>query len=267
MSTPDLKTPRLLVRKEGPLGFIVFNHPERHNAMSTDMWEALPRAVETLDADPEVRAVILTGAGEQAFVSGADISEFEATRSSVDAERRYAALTGGAVDCLQVITKPTLAMIRGFCIGGGLAIALVCDLRIAAEDARLGIPAARLGLSYSFNGVRTLTRIVGPAHASDILFTGRQLGAPEALRIGLVSRVVPVAELEAQVRTVAMAIADNAPLTVRASKRAIYEVLQDAETRNLATLDCQLEACFDSEDYAEGRRAFRERRKPRFQGR
>lgn len=261
------RSTRLLAYKLGALGFVVFNHPERHNAMSVDMWQALPEALSALAGDPEIRVLILLGAGELAFVSGADISEFASARANLEAEQRYAALTAPAFDALAALPQPSIAMIRGYCVGGGLAIALSCDLRIAADDARFAIPAARLGLGYSIGGVQALTNVVGPANAKDMLFSGRQLDAREALRIGLVNRVVPGAELEPSVRTSAAQIADNAPLTVRACKLTVNQLLLDPVHRDLTRVNASIDACFDSHDYAEGRRAFVEKRRPRFQGR
>jgi len=260
-------TPRLLAHREGPIGFIVFDHQQRRNAMSRDMWQALPEALEALEADPAVRVLLLSGAGQHAFVSGADISEFDSARASWQAEQQYSRECDGALLRLQAVAKPTIAMIRGYCIGGGMAIALSCDLRIAAEDARFGIPAARLGLGYGFDGVRALTDVVGPAHAKEILFIGRQLGARDALRIGLVNQVTDSAELHPIARATATHIAENAPLTIRASKLAIDELRKDPEQRDLARVNAAVAQCFDSADYAEGCRAFREKRRPRFEGR
>jgi enoyl-CoA hydratase len=259
-------TPRLIARKDAAVGFMIFNHPERHNALSLDMWEAIPQVLAEFESDPEVRVVVFTGAGDKAFVSGADITQFGSARANKEGDASYAAISGAATRAMERFPKPSIAMIRGYCIGGGLAVALTCDLRIAADDARFGIPAARLGLGYRFEGVRKLVSVVGPAAASEILFTGRHFDASEALRMGLINRVVPVAELEPSVHASAAQIADNAPLTVRASKLAIKQTLRDPEHRKLAELDAAISACFDSEDYVEGRRAFAEKRKPRFQG-
>jgi enoyl-CoA hydratase/carnithine racemase len=260
-------TPRLIARKEAAVGFMIFNHPERHNALSLDVWEAIPNVLAEFERDPDVRVVVFAGAGEKAFVSGADITQFGSARADQQGDANYAAISGAATRAMELFPKPSIAMIRGYCIGGGLAVALTCDVRIASDDARFGIPAARLGLGYRFEGVRKLSSIVGPANASEILFTGRQLDASEALRIGLVNRVVAVPELEASVRATAGQIADNAPLTVRASKQAIKEAQKDPDRRKLDELSVAIAACFDSEDYVEGRRAFAEKRKPVFRGR
>src|SRR5207237_7231133 len=211
-----------------------------------------------------VRAIVLSGAGDKAFVSGADISQFEKQRSSEDAVQRYEQLAEGAAAKLQDCDKPVIAMIRGYCLGGGLNIAVLCDLRIASDDARFGIPAAKMGLGYRASSMKNLVDIVGAAYAREIMLTARQFSAEEALRMGLVQKVVPVAELEKTVREYCDMIAANAPLTMRAAKRIIREV----SVADYDTEACQawVKECFDSEDYREGRRAFMEKRKPVFKG-
>jgi enoyl-CoA hydratase len=258
-------TERLQVRKAGAVGWIVFNNPERRNAVSVDMWEALPAALDGFAADPEVRLVVLAGAGDKAFVSGADISQFEKERSGPEAVQRYEELAEGAQAKLQGFEKPVVAMIRGYCLGAGLNIAALCDLRIAAEDARLGIPAARMGLGYRASSMKNLMDVVGLANAKEIMLTARQLTAAEARHMGLVHHVVPVAELEAFTKKFCDDIAGNAPLTMRAAKRIIHEVAR----RDYDAAKCRawVKECFDSEDYKEGRKAFMEKRKPVFKGR
>ena len=262
----DTGTERVLARKDGAVGWITFNNPARRNAMSHDMWQAVPKVLEAYAADPDIRLVVLTGAGDKAFVSGADISQFEDQRANQQANDRYGGLVAGATAALTNFPKPTLAMIRGFCIGGGLAVALSCDMRITADDGRFGIPAARLGLGYGFDGLRVLMGVVGPAFAKEIMFTARQFTAAEALAMGLVNRVVPVAELEATVADYAAMIAANAPMTVAASKLAVNEALKDAGKRDMAAVHAATDACFNSADYAEGRAAFMEKRKAVFVG-
>ena len=259
-------TEKLLARKDGSIGWIIFNNPERRNALSVDMWQGIPGLLEAFEKDPEVRVLMFAGAGDKAFVSGADISQFEDQRSSTEADDRYNVITDAAFGALAGLQKPSIAMIRGFCIGGGLAVALSCDLRIAAEDAKFGIPAARLGLGYRFDGVKRLVDIVGPANASEILFTARHVDASDASRMGLVNKVTSLNELESTARSYAAWIADNAPLSVRASKLAVQAALTDPERRNLGELDAAIAACSRSEDLAEGRRAFLEKRPPRFSG-
>jgi enoyl-CoA hydratase len=259
-------TPRLLARKDGTIGWLTFNNPERRNAISSDMWQAIPGVVSAFDDDPEVRIMVLTGAGEKAFVSGADISQFDDVRKNHEANQLYDAHVGAAVRALEKMQMPSLAMIRGFCIGGGMVIALSCDLRVASDDARFAIPAARLGLGYGFDGVRRLVDVVGPTRASEILFTARQFDATEALAMGLINRVTAVGELESTARSYASMISANAPLTIRAAKLAVRETGKDPAQRKLDAVKAAIAACFESDDYKEGRRAFVEKRKPSFQG-
>jgi enoyl-CoA hydratase/carnithine racemase len=259
-------TPRLLGRVEGSIGWLVFNNPERHNALSRDMWEGIPPLLAALNDTGSVRVILLRGAGEEAFVSGADISEFDAERATPEAVERYDAMVERACAALAESPAPTLAMIRGHCLGGGLALAIACDLRLAAEDASFAIPAARLGIGYRRPAVAALIALIGPASAKEILFTARRLDAREAYAMGLVNRVVPVGELEAETRRTAKTIAGNAPLTIQAAKRAIA-ALRSGDPQAVAEAESAIARCFDSADYAEGRRAFLEKRRPRFTGR
>jgi enoyl-CoA hydratase/carnithine racemase len=260
-------TERLLGEKDGPIGWITFNNPERHNAVSVDMWEGLPVLLDQLDADPDVRVIALKGAGTKAFVAGADISQFEQQRSSPEAVQRYEEIVETASRRLAVEQKPTIAMIRGYCIGGGVAIALCCDLRIASENSRFGVPAAKLGLGYRHAGIQTLVNLVGPSYAKEIFFTARQFTAEEALGMGLINRVLTGAELEPYVREYCATIAGNAPLTVGSVKRMVAEVTKPGGNIDEELCRRLVQECFDSEDYIEGRRAFMEKRKPVFRGR
>ena len=262
-----LDTPKMIARKEGHIGWIVFNNPERRNALSLDMWSAVADIMQRYRDDDEVRVAVMTGAGDKAFVSGADISEFEKHRASAEAEENYNRVSTRAQAALEAFDKPLVAMIRGFCIGGGLAVALQADIRIAAEDSQYAIPAARLGLGYGFGGLKKLVHLVGPAMAKEILFTARRFSSEEALRMGLVNRIVPGDALEDTVRELAQTISDNAPLTVRTAKATISETLKDPADRDLTEIERMVRLCFDSEDYAEGRRAFMEKRRPEFKGR
>jgi enoyl-CoA hydratase len=261
------RTDRMLVDRDGPIGWITFSNPARRNAVSLAMWQALHGLVRELADDESVRVIVVKGAGEQAFVSGADISEFEQLRSSRETVRTYNHAAEEATEALRHVGKPTIAMIRGYCIGGGVSVALSCDLRIAGAGARFGVPAARLGLGYEFGGVRKLVDVVGPAFAKEIFFTARQFSAAEALAMGLVNRVVADDGLEAAVRECAQSIAANAPLTVASIKTLVEQVLKDESQRDAALCREVVDRCFESDDYVEGRTAFLEKRKPVFKGR
>ena len=258
-------TTKMLTRVEGPVGWMVFNNPLRRNAVSSDMWAAIPGIVDRFEQDPAIRVIALTGAGRQAFVSGADISQFERQRSSAASSAAYDHVFEQAVTALRSATKPTVAVIRGWCLGGGVGIAVTCDLRFAAEDARFGVPAARLGLGYAMRNVKTLMDLVGPANTKEIFYTARHFTAAEALDMGLINRAVPADQLEAFVAAQFASIAANAPLTLLALKRAVAELGRGQEA-DYAAVDTLVQACFDSADYAEGRRAFMDKRKPVFKG-
>jgi enoyl-CoA hydratase len=258
---------KMLAARQDGVGVVTFNQPDKHNAISVEMWLGLAEILDDFGQDPSIRTVILTGAGTRAFVSGADISQFEQQRANADAQRAYDQQTSLGREKLNSFPKPTIASIRGYCLGGGLAIAMQADLRLASPDSQFGIPAAKLGIAYGFEGLRRLVSLVGPAHARMIMYTGARIGADEALRIGLINRIVPADDLEATVFEVAQQIAANAPLSVAASKMAIDQVLLDPNARDLNALAQASAVCFDSEDYREGRAAFLEKRAPRFKGR
>ena len=257
---------KMLSRKEGRVGYLVFNNPERHNAVSLDMWEAAGRILEDFARDDDIRVVVLTGAGNKAFVSGADISRFENERAREDAVARYNAAVEKSYSSIHEFPKPTIAMIRGYCIGGGLGLAVCCDLRICTDKSRFAIPAANLGLGYGFPGLKRLVDVVGPAFAKEMFFTARQFDANEAREMGLVNRVVADGELEEVAKGYAETISANAPLTIRSVKFTVGEVLKDEGERDMKRVADLVAACFASQDYIEGRRAFMEKRKPVFTG-
>ena len=261
------KTDKMLAEKDGPIGWITFNNPERRNAVSMAMWEALGDIVRNYEQDESIRVIVLKGAGDKAFVAGADISEFEEKRSSPETTRIYNQASGKATEALLHAGKPTIAMIRGYCIGGGVSIALSCDMRIAAEGAKFGVPAAKLGLGYEAKGVRKLMDVVGPSFAKEIFFTARQFTAEEALAMGLINRMLPEGRLEAYVREYAAVIAANAPLTVASIKTIVSEMVKDESARDMMLCQQVVDRCFASEDYVEGRTAFMAKRKPAFKGR
>ena len=249
------------------VGVITFNNPEKRNAMSLDMWQGLGHALIELRDDPEVRVVVLVGAGDKAFVSGADISQFEKTRHNAAASEEYSKRSAAERALLADYPKPTIACIRGFCLGGGMQVAMLADIRIAAEHSQFGIPAAKLGIAYGYDGLKNLVSLVGPSWARLLMYTGMRIDSAEAVRIGLVDRVVPDNELWGATMDIARTISGNAPLAVQAAKITIAEVLKDPDKRDMDAIKAIGLACMDSEDYREGRQAFMEKRKPQFKGR
>jgi len=266
MDTP-VTTEKLIARKEGAIGWVIFNNPQKRNAMSLEMSEATAVAMESYAKDLEVRVVILRGEGDKAFVSGADISQFKDRRSNMEQVRAAEAISERTNKAIRECPKPTIAMIRGYCMGGGLGLAVACDLRIATDDSRFGVPAAKLGVGYRFTGIRRLAELVGPQFTAEIFYTGRQFTAQEALQMGLVNRLLPAAELDKYVMDYAATLAGNAPLTLAAVKRCLIELRKDPADRDLDLCQKMVEDCFASEDYVEGRNAFMEKRKPAFKGR
>jgi enoyl-CoA hydratase len=248
------------------IGVVTFNNPEKRNAMSLEMWEGLGQALTELRDDPDVRVVVLVGAGDKAFVSGADISQFEKTRHNAAASEEYSKKSEAQRALLGNYPKPTIACIRGFCLGGGMQVAMLTDIRIAAEDSQFGIPAAKLGIAYGYDGLRNLVSLVGPSWARLIMYTGMRIASAEALRIGLVDRVLPNGELWDATMEIARTISGNAPLAIKAAKITIAQVLKDPAARDMAAIKQIGLECMDSEDFREGRRAFMEKRKPQFKG-
>ena len=258
--------PALKLVLEGPIAWIEAHNIARMNAFTAAMWEALPGLIRRAEAEAAVRVVILRGAGTKTFSAGADISEFDSARSG-DAAKAYDVLNHKAFASISECSKPTIAMIHGFCLGGGLALAVCCDMRLADDKATFSIPAAKLGIGYNPRWIRPLLTVVSPARAKEILFTGRRFSVIETAGMGLVNRITSEAELEADTRSLAAEIAGNAPLSIIAAKRGIDELTRHPEHPDLASLDALVEQCFASADYAEGRRAFSEKRKPKFEGR
>jgi len=257
---------KIISRADGGIGRIVFNNPEKRNAVSLDMWQAVDAALDAFAADEAIRVLVISGAGDKAFASGADISRFEDERATAEAIERYDAITGRAQEKLATFPRPTIAEITGSCVGGGVGLALCCDLRICGEGSRFGVPAARLGVGYGFVPLKRLVDVVGPAFAKEIFYTARLFSAAEAHHMGLVNRVLPDDQVEAYVADYARTITENAPLTIAAVKGVVGEVLKDEGERDLDKAHALVRACFSSHDYVEGRRAFVEKRKPAFTG-
>ena len=259
-------TTKIIVKKDNGIGQLIFNQPNKRNAISLDMWQEIAAISQQFSKDDGIRVLVIRGAGDEAFSAGADISEFETYRSSEKETLNYNQTMVSALDALDNLNKPIIGLIQGYCVGGGASIALHCDIRIADETSRFAIPAAKLGLAYHWEDIQLLTSIVGPAFAREILYTGRQFSSEEALQMGLINRIVSSTEIVAFVKTYADEIANNAPLTVGATKQMISEVLKDANDRNIPLMNELVAECFRSQDYREGRLAFVEKRRPAFKG-
>jgi enoyl-CoA hydratase/carnithine racemase len=257
----------LRLEKQGAVGWIVFDQPARRNAINGAMWRGIAPAMARFDADPEVRCVAFRGTGTEAFSAGADISEFETTRAATDAVGEYDGLLDQVLHAIQGSLKPSVAMIHGYCLGGGVEIALACDLRYCAASAQFGIPAAKLGLAYNVEGHKRLLETVGHARSREIMFLGRRYDAGEALAMGLVHKVLPGDALESFVGEVLQTLCENAPLSIANTKTIVEEYVKSSGAPDAARMRAAIERCARSEDYREGRRAFMEKRKPRFRGR
>ncbi len=257
---------RIVARKDGAIGWLIFNNTAKHNAISMDMAEAVPAVMRAFENDTEVRVIVIAGAGEKAFAAGSDISGFESVRADPEKNKHYNDVNERSYNAIYECAKPTIAMIRGYCIGGGLDFATSCDVRFCSDNAVFAVPAGKLGLGYGHEGILRFGRVMGFMRARDLFLSGRRLGGDEALRLGLVHRVIPLADLEAETTAYAQTIADNAPLTLAALKRAFLEYEKDPSSRDLAHAQTMIDACFRSADYVEGRAAFAAKRKPQFEG-
>jgi enoyl-CoA hydratase/carnithine racemase len=260
-------TDRVQARLDGSTLHIVFNNPARHNALSVDMWGAVPLLLAHAEHDDRVRVVVFSGAGDKAFVSGADISQFEDMRAAKEAVKHYEALAEDALMGIFRFGKPTIACIRGWCIGGGVNVAISCDIRLAASDAVFSIPAGRMGLGYRYSALKNLVDLVGVGAAKDLFYTARRVDATEAFRMGLVTRIAPADQLPALLAEYTGSMGDNAPLTLAAGKAIMGEILKPSPDLDAERCRELILRCFESEDYIEGRRAFMDKRKPRFSGR
>lgn len=260
-------TEKMIAEKDGKIGWMIFNNPARRNALSLDMYQAIPEIMAEFEQDDQIRVIILKGAGGKAFISGADISSFDKVRSSPEDNVAWDAITSKASSAIYDALKPTIAMVDGYCLGGGVSIAMSCDLRIASEKSRFAVPAAKLGVGYGPKGLIKLLHAVNPSAAKEIFFTARQFSAEEAAGMGWINRMLPDDQLEDYVREYAETIADNAPLTIRALKETVRELMNDPGERDMTRAEALVTACFSSEDYVEGRRAFMEKRPPAFNGR
>ncbi len=258
--------PEIRLTREGALAWLTIDHPERMNALTPEMMGQLDDALARIEGDRDIRAVIITGAGRKAFASGGDISRFAETRADHTQAREAGARRDAIFARLRDLPRPVVAMIHGYCMGGGLALALQADLRFAAEGAVFAIPAARLGIAYGPGGTEQLARLVGPSRAKDILLSARRFGAEEAERMGLVNRVLPPDTLEAHTRAYCGTLAGNAPISLEATKTIMAELHKPDAERDRTAIEAVMRRAADSADFVEGRTAFMEKRKPVFRG-
>lgn len=251
---------------DGSIGWLVIDNEAKRNALTLAMWKAIPAAIARLCADDAVRVIVVRGAGERTFVAGADISEFEETRSSADLARAYDAINVEAFRAIKNAPKPTIARIRGHCLGGGLGIALACDLRIASDNSVFGIPAARLGIAYPLDAMSDIVEAVGPMTAKRMLYTAERIDASTALKVGIIGEQATDETLDTRLSDLCGTIAENAPLTQQAAKLGILALVGGGQTDALTEAKKAANACFDSADFIEGRDAFLQKRQPVFSG-
>lgn len=259
-------TPKLRVDLRSGVARLLIENGSKRNAFDLDMWRALPPIFAAIEAAPEARAVVVSGGPGLPFCSGADISEFSTVRATSDGGRAYEQANVDAFEAISACSKPTVAAISGFCMGGGMGIASACDLRVAQEGAVFGIPAAKLGVGYPPSAMRFVVAAVGAQRAMEMFFTARRVSATEALQMGFLARSFEEESFEGGVDDLAAAIAANAPLTMRAAKAAIRAAAQLPNAPSLEECEALAKACFDSADYMEGRTAFLEKRAPKFSG-
>src|SRR5210317_517560 len=261
-----MTTEKMLSRVKHGVGYITFNNPDKHNAVSIEMWDALEQILDNFRNSNKIRVIVLNGAGGKSFVSGADISKFDKERSSKEAVLSYNKRTQKVYENLETFPKPTIAMIDGYCIGGGLNLAVCCDIRICSKKSKFAMPAAKLALGYPFPAIQRLINAIGASNAKYLMFTAERIDAETAYRMGFVQAVHDESTLEQEVASLASQIGNNAPLTVKAMKYIATQVLSEPQHRDLGHCDELVDACFTSDDYKEGRMAFMEKRAPQFKG-
>lgn len=251
--------------KDGVLRITICNE-ERYNAMSLEMWKCMAKAVVDAQTNNEVRIIVLQGSGKKAFISGADISEFKEKRSDKAQAQHYADSVNATQSALRSSCKPTIAVIKGICMGGGMGISLSCDLRYSTETAKFCMPAGKLGVGYAYEGIKRFVDVVGASRTAELFLTARAFSGIEAGRIGLVNEVFPEEHFDKIVDERISIMSGYAPLTMQAVKAGIRCVLQEDDAPSVKEVSRMVVACFESEDYREGQAAFKEKRKPRFKG-